>query len=161
MRSEALPHHGKADSPVAENITGRGTLFELFRRDEAIRRMDALLLQLATNHALFLLTAIVDSVKMNQASPNSREYPIDRFALSAIELLITNRYLDQKDTFYENYRIRAPLLLSGQVVSLFYVWLNTSQAALETPSHAPCRTEITNCFSTGASSEYRDSESVV
>ena len=92
---------GKADSPVAENITGRGTLFELFRRDEAIRRLDAVLSELQTNDRI--LRYIIDIAKKGGSRS---EIPTHRLGYSATELLITNRYVDENYEFFtlaENY----------------------------------------------------------
>lgn len=47
--SDCLAYPDKPDSQVLETISGRGTLFEIFRRDEAIRRLDAVLSELKEN----------------------------------------------------------------------------------------------------------------
>jgi len=46
---DCLTHPERPDSQVLETLSGRGTLFEIFRRDEAIRRLDAVLSECSGN----------------------------------------------------------------------------------------------------------------
>jgi len=46
---DCCSHPDRPDSQVLEIISGRGTLFEIFRRDEAIRRLEAVLTECIRN----------------------------------------------------------------------------------------------------------------
>lgn len=94
-----LSHPDSPDSHVLETISGRGTLFEIIRRDEASRRVKALISECENNTGLF--NHIYKVVKKNQKEPEKRKIVTGRFRSSAVESLITNRYLDEKDSFYE------------------------------------------------------------
>ena len=96
---DCLSHPDSPDSQVLETISGRGTLFQIIHRDEAIRRVKALISECKNN--IGLLDHIFKIVKKNQKEPEKREFVTDRFRSSAVESLITNRYLDEKDSFYE------------------------------------------------------------
>jgi len=119
---DCVENPNKPDSPVLENITGRGTLFELFRRDETLRRLDALSSQLLVNDVY--LTHLGETVKRNQEDPSKRTFAPGRFALSATELLATNRYLDEKPDFYDSFE-------------KYYDWLLTFNSQLELWEQAP------------------------
>jgi hypothetical protein len=49
---DCLEHPERPDSQVFEILSGRGTLFEIFRRDEAIRRLNAVLADIKWNNEL-------------------------------------------------------------------------------------------------------------
>jgi len=84
---------------VLETLSGRGTLFEIFRRDEAVRRLDAVLSECSRN--LKIMNFVVKRARNNQKDPEKREFTTERFGLSAVELLITNRYVDEDQSFFE------------------------------------------------------------
>lgn len=96
--NDCLTHPDKPDSRVLELIHGRGTLFEIFRQDEAIRRMYALLSE--CNNNLELLNVVVPQVESNQKDPKEAAIVTLSFRSQALELLITNRYLDVEPAFY-------------------------------------------------------------
>lgn len=81
-----------------ETISGRGTLFQIIRRDEAIRRVKALIFECA--HSLDVFKEIYKRIKKNQKEPEKRGFIANRLQCSAIEFLSINRYLDEKDSFY-------------------------------------------------------------
>jgi len=99
---DCLKNPTTSDSPVLENITGRGTIFELFRRDESIRRLDALLSEIEQN--MSILTEVteqaMENIEMRKANKGA-EYVTDRFWTAATELLIANRYLDEDQSFFD------------------------------------------------------------
>lgn len=97
---DCLANPDKPDSHVLETVSGRGTLFEIFRRDEAMRRLNALLEECNTNSAV--LQHVVDGAKVNQEKPKEREFATSRFRVPAAELLLTNRYIDEDQTFYKS-----------------------------------------------------------
>lgn len=97
---DCLSYPDKPDSHVLETVSGRGTLFEIFRRDEAMRRLTALLEECDTNLAVF--TAVVSGVNKNQKDPTNRIYGTRRFGVPSAESLIVNRYIDEDQTFYKS-----------------------------------------------------------
>ncbi|MCK4351871.1 hypothetical protein KAW65_00505 [candidate division WOR-3 bacterium] len=96
---DCLANPDRPDSHVLETISGRGTLFEIFRRDEAIRRLDAVLSE--SNGNIGILKGVIKSVQTNQKNPSKRTVVTERFRSSAVELLITNRYIDEEQSFYK------------------------------------------------------------
>lgn len=97
---DCLANPDKPDSHVLETVSGRGTLFEIFRRDEAMRRLNALLEECDTN--LSVLRDVVDRAKANQEKPKERTFSTGRFRVPAAELLLTNRYVDEGQAFYKS-----------------------------------------------------------
>ena len=95
---DCLVHSDRPDSHVLDTLSGRGTLFEIFRRDEAIRRLDALLSECSRN--LGVLKDVANQARDNQENPEERKFTTDRFRVSAVELLITNRYVDEDQPFF-------------------------------------------------------------
>lgn len=101
---DCLANPDRPDSHVLETLSGRGTLFQIFRRDEALRRLDAVLSECDRN--LFVLNDVLSTTRANQKKPTERAYSTGRFIVPAAELLIINRYIDEDQTFYklaENY----------------------------------------------------------
>jgi hypothetical protein len=96
---DCLLNPDRPDSQVLETLSGRGTLFEIFRRDEAIRRLDAVLSECIRN--LIVLESLVKRVRANQQDKKNRRVSADRFRIIGIELLITNRYADEDKPFFE------------------------------------------------------------
>jgi len=77
--NDCFEHPDLPDSHVLEAISGRGSLYQILRRQEIIRRLDALIKTL---------------------NPRKSIFPTSRFQLSTLELLHTNRYLDVEDSLY-------------------------------------------------------------
>ncbi len=97
---DSLVNPEKPDSHVLETLSGRGTLFEIFRRDEATRRLDTVLSE--CNRDLRLMDKAVRIAKENQERDHGeREFITERFGMSVIQLLTTNRYVNEHETFYE------------------------------------------------------------
>jgi len=88
----------RTDSSVLEAIYGRGTLFEIFRREETIRRLDALFNECVVN--LGLLKVIMDYAKENVKSRKERKIVTANLGKATAELLLTNRYIDAENDFY-------------------------------------------------------------
>lgn len=96
---DCLEHPDIPDSRVLETLSGRGTLFEIFRKDEALRRLDALLSECDRNSIIF--TVVVETVQKNQkAPPNKSEFVTHRLRSAAVDLLVTNRYIDEDLAFF-------------------------------------------------------------
>jgi len=96
---DCLKNPDNPDSHVLETLSGRGTLFEIIRRDEALRRLDALLEE--CNFNLEGMGTVLNTAQENQKNPSKRKIPIARFRSCAVELLITNRYIDEDKSFFE------------------------------------------------------------
>ena len=88
---DCLNNPNSSDSLVLDSISGRGTLFEIFRREEALRRLDALISEYA--YAQILAKHIINSLKKNEIATS-------RFRFSSTELLVTTRYLEEDIEFY-------------------------------------------------------------
>jgi len=89
---DCIANPRRPDSHVLQSITGRGTVFEIIHHDETERRLEAVLAELARNEAkLRQITKIAES---NQEISDSKSwgFTTSRFTVSAIELLVTNRY---------------------------------------------------------------------
>lgn len=101
---DCLEHPDRPDSRVLETTSGRGSLYEIIRRDETLRRLDAVLSECSYN--MDGLKAIIEQVQSNKDDPRNREFTTGRFRPWAVELLVTNRYADEDQPFYqlaENY----------------------------------------------------------
>lgn len=92
---DCIAHPEAPDSPVLETISGRGTLYEIIRRDEATRRVKALASECLDNQTL--LEHIYEAIGKRKVTT--------RFRTSSVELLMTNRYLEETDDFYANIEI--------------------------------------------------------
>ena len=89
----------RPDSYVLETISGRGTLFEIFLRDEAKRRLDGVLFEIASNEAH--ANVLADTMRKNQENPNEAHvFVTARFRTDATELMLTERYIDEDQQFF-------------------------------------------------------------
>jgi len=89
---DCLSHPDRSDSHVLETISGRGTLYEIIRRDEAVRRTEALVSEYKYNSEV--VSRIYKYIK-------KEEIVTDRLRSSSVEMLTTHRYLDEESEFYE------------------------------------------------------------
>ncbi len=96
--NDCLEHPDLPDSHVLEAISGRGSLYQILRRQEIIRRLDALIKTL--NLSAGLIDSIATAARNNIQNPRKSIFPTSRFQLSTLELLHTNRYLDVEDSLY-------------------------------------------------------------
>lgn len=91
---DCLEHPDAADSHVLETISGRGTLYELVRREEASRRVQALKSECDWNRrVLDMVYGKIDEL--------GKSFTANRFRCACVELLITTRYLDEDMEFYK------------------------------------------------------------
>lgn len=95
---DCLQNPERPDSHVMETLSGRGTLFEIFRREEAIRRLDAVLSECEWN--LEAVKMVAERSRENIENPNERKYLALRCMFSAIELLWVNRYVEENASFF-------------------------------------------------------------
>ena len=105
---DCLKNPDLPDSHVLETISGRGTLHQILMRDEALRKLDALLSEIERN--MRVLEEVTDTCNRNienkkkalaEGKKVSREYVTSRFCSVAVEMLVTSRYIDADKTFYE------------------------------------------------------------
>jgi hypothetical protein len=96
---DCLTNPNKPDSHVLETLSGRGTLFEIFRKDEAMRRLDAVISECNIN--LWVLETTTELAEKNKEDAENRKFASNRLRQSALELLVTNRYVEEEATFYE------------------------------------------------------------
>lgn len=82
---DCLKNPNKPDSPILETISGRGSLYEIIRREENLRRLDALNSEIKFNIKIF--NEVHDLIEEGNI-------PTQRFRTSAIKLFITNRYVN-------------------------------------------------------------------
>jgi hypothetical protein len=90
---DCLSNPEKPDSQVLETISGRGTLFEIIHRDEATRRIEALMSENERNASV--IERVFERIERRPAQFASR------LRTPAVELLIANRYLDENSSFYQ------------------------------------------------------------
>ena len=95
---DCLSNPTEPDSHVLETVSGRGSLYQIFRKDEILRRLDALISQLGMYPGL--VTAIEEAARNNKLNPHKLTLATGRFELASLELLHTNRYLDADESLY-------------------------------------------------------------
>lgn len=108
---DCLIHPERPDSHVLETLSGRGTLFEIFRRDEVIRRVDALLSECDWN--LKVWEEVINRARANPKNTGKRLFTVKRFRISAIELLVTNRYVDEDQSFFRLAELNSDLSIAA------------------------------------------------
>lgn len=91
--ADCLLHPEAPDSPVLDTITGRGTLFEMMRRDEVVRRLEAITSEIKTNR--FVMHKTIESTKKH-------EIIYARMQVASLQLLVTERYVNADGLFYES-----------------------------------------------------------
>jgi len=91
-----------SDSPVLKAISGRGSIFELIHNEENCRRIDALMHELSAN--VILYEKLINTLENNEQEPSNRKIMLTRFRYTALEILLSNRYLDIEHEKYEDLR---------------------------------------------------------
>jgi hypothetical protein len=89
----------RPDSHVLETISGRGSVYELLQRDEAIRRLEAL--QSEINHNDLQLKNIQKVVEERERAGGEQAFHTTLLRRECTELLMTHRYVDRGPDFYE------------------------------------------------------------
>jgi len=119
------------DSHVLDAISGRGTFFEIIHRDEAIRRVDGLFEENTYNKTV--ITKYAEMAKVEKALP--------KFHLQScsLELLLTQRYLDENAEFYADARAH---LLHIQTINLATTTYSPEQVAIFFKSSEMVKTYI-------------------
>ncbi len=97
--NDCLENSDRTDSHVLETLSGRGTLYEIIRREETLRRLDAMLSECDYNLGVF--KSVIKQAKANLSDPQNRKFITSRFRPWAVELLVTNCYVDEDRSFYQ------------------------------------------------------------
>jgi hypothetical protein len=95
---DCLDHPQRPDSHVLETLSGRGTLFEIFHRDQAVRRLNAVQSEMNINDTLWKY--IETLIQEKKEDPTHKVYPLTPLRNSATELLVTDRYVDEDEKFF-------------------------------------------------------------
>jgi hypothetical protein len=118
---ECLEHPESTDSQVLETIGGRGSLFQVLRKQEILGRLNAIEKEISNNESI--LESICRMCELNSQRRVARQRDITkiaavRFTEIAVEALIVNRYLDSGDTFYNSaYRYLETCSVCNQVIA--------------------------------------------
>lgn len=91
---DCLKNPDKPDSYILETISGRGSLYEIIRLEENLRRLDALKSEIDFNKKIF--KKVHEMIEGGE-----KKVPTYRFRTSAMELFITNRYVNLAKDEYE------------------------------------------------------------
>lgn|GEM_PF-732743 len=108
---DCLKSPDRPDSSVLESVSGRGSLFEVFSRDESIRRLDGAIYEVIYN--LALVAKCGQCFSSMRSSTQDHVSPANRPLYGALDLLLTSRYLSMPDDFYES-----ALMLRGRLGAL-------------------------------------------
>jgi hypothetical protein len=97
---DCLTNPEKSDSHVLEYITGRGSLYEIMRMDDARRRIEALIVEAQSNRKNYQIRKkLVDELKDFSKIPFPVSFGIWR--TNSMVSLLVNRYLDEDERFYK------------------------------------------------------------
>jgi len=107
--NDCLKNPDKLDSYILETISGRGSLYEIIRGEENLRRLDALNSEIKFNIEIFN--------EVHKILEADKDIPTQRFRTSAIKLFITNRYVNLSKEEYKDLEIYHDQLreLNGQL----------------------------------------------
>jgi len=113
-----------ADSSVLDTISGRGTLYEIVHQSEALRRLDGLEQEGKWN--IGLLAKTLETVKKNKENPKEGKIVTLRFHSACTELLLTERYLDEDESFYD--KIAVNFLCIQQLNDQLREWVSAGES---------------------------------
>jgi len=85
------------DSPVLEAISGRGSLYSIFRGEEIIRRLTGLLSEIDRN---FGLIELANKYAENAIEGVKRSFLTTKCRVASTESLLGERYVDESNEFY-------------------------------------------------------------
>jgi hypothetical protein len=103
----------KLDSPVLTAITGRGSIYFLINKDESLRKLVAIESEMRYNNSLSeeISGRIKENKTNREKDSNNWIYLTRNFNYSAIELLMTTRYLNLSSEEYIFLKIYYELIL--------------------------------------------------
>jgi hypothetical protein len=115
---DCLEHQEKPDSHVLETLSGRGTLFEIFRIDETVRRIQALISEWSWN--METVKHIYKTIDDNTADPAHATTVTSRLSSLCLGLLVSTRYLDEDQLFYD--KAQAYLVIIDTINEMLSRW---------------------------------------
>lgn len=125
--TDCLQNPHKIDSQVLETLSGRGSFFEIFRKDETTRRLDALISECESNLGIFKhLKKCIEDRKEN---PKNKTVLTLRLRSSSTELLVTNRYINAEKQFFID--AENQLVMVEGVNSRLNIWQDSHEAVDE------------------------------
>ena len=96
---DCIKNPNRPDSTILEEISGRGTIQEISRKEEIMGRIEALKSEYEDNYSK-LSSAITEMRKNQRKKKPGSSIITERLRKASIELLITNRYLSANDNLY-------------------------------------------------------------
>jgi hypothetical protein len=109
------------DSNVLEILSGRGSLYEIINAKTLLRRLDALLNECIWNARV---SKYIDSlVKSNEGLDfNDKKWVTSRLRSSALELLLTEGYLEENKQFYHKMRAAFNTVIAmNEMIGSWYI----------------------------------------
>jgi len=98
---DCIARPDECDSPVMEALTERPGLFQVFRQDEVVRRLDGLVMECDSD--LTTLRKVVAMAEANTRAPrNTRTMTVRKLTSHAIALFATERYADVPSPVYRD-----------------------------------------------------------
>lgn len=99
---DCLENPDLPDSHVLDTIGGRGTLYQITMRGEILRKLDAVLSELEDNQATFdrAIETCKKNINLRKEKKSGVLFTTSLLRTSAVELLVTNRYIDAEIDFY-------------------------------------------------------------
>jgi hypothetical protein len=96
-----LDNPNAPDSQVLETITGRGTLYQIMTKEEALRRLTAVINEIKYNmDTMHNLLNLCENNTQRRLANIETKVASARLRQIAIESLIVNRYIKASDEFY-------------------------------------------------------------
>lgn len=94
---DCIKNPERPDSRVLESITGRGSFYDIINKEEIIRKLEGLIVEIEYNEKTYL--DILERANKNQKS-SRKVFHTQFFRLSSIELLLVTRYLNADEKVY-------------------------------------------------------------
>jgi hypothetical protein len=95
---DCIQNPEKVDSPILQEISGRSTLYSIIKKEENLRKLDALILEI--NYNVHILSIIIE--KINAQKTPGDEIPMMNLNKSSLELLLVSRYIDKEVMDYNH-----------------------------------------------------------
>jgi hypothetical protein len=100
---DCIENPSRTDSDVLEYISGRGSLYEIISKEQSLRRIEALSAEIFENKRILdkVVEDVKEQIEESKNSSHKTTAPSVRFNVSALNLLLAERYLYLKDNQYE------------------------------------------------------------
>lgn len=107
---DCIENPSKTDSYVLDAISGRGTLFEIMKIDEAKRRVESLIEEIELNKDWYNKNCQI-FLKDNKDAIMKQEGQAAPFQTQSAEFLLSSRYLEEDKKFYRSLREYLTMML--------------------------------------------------